>query len=50
MVRCNEKAHHLGMKSTATMMIGSVENIHHRLYHLEKFDNYKRKLEVFVHL
>ncbi|QGT99313.1 Cyclic dehypoxanthine futalosine synthase [Candidatus Syntrophocurvum alkaliphilum] len=31
-----KKAHHLGMKSTATMMIGSVENIHHRLYHLEK--------------
>lgn len=31
-MRC---AHEIGMKTTATMMMGSVENIEHRLYHLD---------------
>lgn len=32
-------AHQEGIKSTATMMIGSVENLEHRLYHLDSIRN-----------
>lgn len=29
-------AHHIGMKTTATMMMGSVEQLEHRIHHLEQ--------------
>ena len=32
----HKKTHRMGMKSTATMMFGSVETIEHRLKHLLK--------------
>jgi len=35
----HRKAHNLGMRTTATMMIGVGENIHHRIRHLERLRN-----------
>ncbi len=32
-------AHEIGLESTATMMMGSVEGLEHRLYHIEKIRN-----------
>lgn len=34
-----QAAHQVGIKSTATMMIGSVENLEHRLFHLDSIRN-----------
>jgi cyclic dehypoxanthinyl futalosine synthase len=35
----HREAHKLGMRTTATMMIGVGENIHHRIRHLERLRN-----------
>src|SRR6476469_7418232 len=35
----HHEAHKLGMRTTATMMIGVGENIHHRIRHLERLRN-----------
>lgn len=36
-------AHEIGLESTATMMMGSVDNIYHRLEHLQKIRNLQDK-------
>jgi cyclic dehypoxanthinyl futalosine synthase len=35
----HREAHRLGMRTTATMMVGVGENIHHRIRHLERLRN-----------
>lgn len=43
-----EKAHSLGMPSTATMMFGSIENYNHRIEHLQKIRDLQDRTKGFT--
>jgi cyclic dehypoxanthinyl futalosine synthase len=44
----HREAHKLGMRTTATMMIGVGENIHHRIRHLERLRNLQDETRGFT--